>query len=92
MPQLCGLNCGWDATMNKHFSDTGSEPFLSEQQRMVRNTARQLGRDVLAPTAAERDSTSAWPTEELRVLGAQGFMGMTVSEEYGGSASGFLAY
>ncbi len=28
--------------MNKHFSDTGSEPFLSEQQRMVRNTARQL--------------------------------------------------
>jgi alkylation response protein AidB-like acyl-CoA dehydrogenase len=81
---------GW--TMNKHFSDSMLEPFLSEQQRMVRDTARRLGREVLAPTAAERDRTSAWPAKELRVLAAQGFMGMTVPEEYGGSASGFLAY
>jgi len=78
--------------MNKHFSDSMLEPFLSEQQRMVRDTARRLGREVLAPTAAERDRTSAWPAKELRVLAAQGFMGMTVPEEYGGSASGFLAY
>jgi len=81
---------GW--TMNKHFSDSMLEPFLSEQQRLVRDTARRLGREVLAPTAAERDRTSAWPAKELRVLAAQGFMGMTVPEEYGGSASGFLAY
>jgi len=33
--------------MNKHFSDTKSESFLSDQQRMVRDTARKLGRDVL---------------------------------------------
>jgi alkylation response protein AidB-like acyl-CoA dehydrogenase len=92
MPQFCGLDCGWDATMNKHFSGTMSELFLSEQQRMVRDAARKLGKDVLAPTAAERDRTSAWPTEELKVLGAQGFMGMTIPQEYGGSASGFLAY
>jgi alkylation response protein AidB-like acyl-CoA dehydrogenase len=78
--------------MNRHSSDTMSESFLSEQQRMVRDTARKLGRDVLAPTAAERDRTSTWPTEELKVLGAHGFMGMTIPEEYGGSASGFLAY
>jgi len=78
--------------MNKHFSDSMLEPFLSEQQRLVRDTARRLGREVLAPTAAERDRTSAWPAKELRVLAAQGFMGMTVPEEYGGSASGFLAY
>ena len=78
--------------MNKHFSDTKSESFLSDQQRMVRDTARKLGRDVLAPTAAERDRTSAWPTAELKVLAAQGFMGMTIPEEYGGSGAGFLAY
>ena len=86
------LIAGCDPTMNKHLSDTKSEPFLSDQQRMIRDTARKLGRDVLAPTAAERDRTSAWPTQELKVLGAQGFMGMTVPEEYGGSGAGFLAY
>ncbi|MBN8987923.1 MAG: acyl-CoA dehydrogenase family protein [Rhizobiales bacterium] len=78
--------------MNKHVNDTWSAPFLSDQQRMIRDTARKLGRDVLAPTAAERDRTSAWPTQELKLLAAQGFMGMTVPEEYGGSGSGFLAY
>ncbi|MGH6710587.1 MAG: acyl-CoA dehydrogenase family protein [Bradyrhizobium sp.] len=78
--------------MNKHFGDTKSEPFFSDQQRMIRDTARKLGRDVLVPTAAERDRTSAWPTQELKVLAAQGFMGMTVPEEYGGSGAGFLAY
>jgi len=79
-------------TMNKHFNDTRSDPLLSDQQRMIRDTARKLGSDVLAPTAAERDRTSAWPTQELKLLAAQGFMGMTVPEEYGGSGSGFLAY
>lgn len=78
--------------MNKHVGDTRSDPFLSDQQRMIRETARKLGRDVLAPTAAERDRSSAWPTQELKVLATQGFMGMTVPEEYGGSGAGFLAY
>lgn len=78
--------------MNTHVNDTRSDPFLSDQQRMICDTARKLGRDVLAPTAAERDRTSAWPTQELKILAAQGFMGMTVPEEHGGSGSGFLAY
>jgi alkylation response protein AidB-like acyl-CoA dehydrogenase len=78
--------------MNKHVGDTQSEPFLSDQQRMIRDTARKLGRDVLVPTASERDHTSAWPTEELKALAAQGFMGMTVPAEYGGSGAGFLGY
>ncbi len=65
---------------------------LSDQETMIRDMARKIGNDVLAPTAAERDRTSSWPTEELKVLAAQGFMGMTVPEEFGGSETGFLAY
>lgn len=65
---------------------------LSDQQCMIRDLARKVSQDVLAPTAAERDRTSSWPTDELRTLAAQGFMGMTVPEEYGGSNTGFLAY
>ena len=59
--------------------------FLSDQQRMIRDTARKIAGDVVTPTAAERDRTSTWPAEELKKLAAQGFMGMTVPEEYGGS-------
>jgi alkylation response protein AidB-like acyl-CoA dehydrogenase len=78
--------------MNKHVSGTRPDLSLSDQQRMIRDTARRIGRDVIAPTAAERDRTSAWPTEELKALAAEGFMGMTLPEEYGGSGAGFLAY
>ncbi len=77
--------------MNKHVESV-SGPFLTDQQRMIRDTARQLARDVIAPTAAERDRTSAWPTAELKVLADHGFMGMTIPEEYGGSETGFVAY
>ncbi|MEJ2410593.1 MAG: acyl-CoA dehydrogenase family protein [Novosphingobium sp.] len=66
--------------------------FFSDQQCMIRDSARKIARDVLTPTAAERDRTSAWPTDELRMLAAQGFMGMAVPEEFGGSETGFLAY
>lgn len=78
--------------MNKHLNDMKSDMFLSDQQRMIRDSARKIARDVLTPTAAERDRTSTWPTGELKALAAQGFMGMTIPEEFGGSGVGFLAY
>lgn len=78
--------------MNEHFSDMKSDMFLSDQQRMIRASARKIARDVLTPTAAERDRTSTWPAGELKTLAAQGFMGMTIPEEFGGSGAGFLAY
>jgi alkylation response protein AidB-like acyl-CoA dehydrogenase len=54
--------------MNEHFSDTKSDMFLSDQQRMIRDSARKIARDVLTPTAAERDRTSTWPAGELKTL------------------------
>jgi alkylation response protein AidB-like acyl-CoA dehydrogenase len=79
--------------MNKHVAaDHKSGLFLTDQQRMIRDAARKLAREVLAPTAAERDRTSAWPTAELKILAENGFMGMTIPEEYGGSETGFLGY
>ena len=68
-----------------------SSAFLTEQQRQIRETARKLARDVIAPTAAERDRSGAWPRDELAALAAQGFMGMTIPQEYGGSETGFVA-
>lgn len=67
-------------------------PFLSDQQIMIRDLARKVAADVIAPTAAARDRASAWPRAELKALADLGFMGMLVPEEYGGSNVGFLAY
>ncbi|MFL9500216.1 acyl-CoA dehydrogenase family protein [Rhodopseudomonas palustris] len=71
---------------NKSFS------FLTDQQMMVRDVARGVATDTIAPTAAERDRTAAWPHAELKALANLGFMGMLPSEQYGGSNAGFLSY
>ncbi|MBC2884717.1 acyl-CoA dehydrogenase family protein [Ochrobactrum sp. CM-21-5] len=65
---------------------------LTEEQRMIRDSARSYSRERLAPTAAERDRTHAFPRAEMRALGALGFLGMLVAEEWGGVAADHLSY
>jgi alkylation response protein AidB-like acyl-CoA dehydrogenase len=72
-------------------SDT-STAFLSGQEVMIRDSARKVAMDVVAPTAAERDRTSAWPRGELKTVGELGFLGMLIPEEYGGSGASFVEY
>ncbi|PWC54334.1 acyl-CoA dehydrogenase family protein [Azospirillum sp. TSO22-1] len=65
---------------------------LTEEQEMVRDTARRFAQDRLKPAAAERDRTHAFPAAELAEMGALGLMGMVVPEEYGGAGTDFVAY
>lgn len=69
-----------------------SSVFLSEQEILVRDSARKVAAEVLAPTAAERDRTSAWPTKEVEALAGVGLAGMLISEEFGGSDVSFVEY
>jgi len=64
---------------------------LTEDQRMVRDAAREYAREVLAPRAAAVDRDSAFPEEGLRAAAERGFLGFLVPEEYGGSGLGNLA-
>ncbi len=66
--------------------------FLSDEQRMLQDAAARLAREVIAPTAAQRDQERAWPRAELRALAEQGFLGMLIPEAYGGSDTGFMSY
>tara|TARA_A100001391_G_scaffold157443_1_gene115710 strand:- start:3363 stop:4544 length:1182 start_codon:yes stop_codon:yes gene_type:complete len=66
--------------------------FLTEQQEMVRQAAEKVAREIIAPTAADRDKNKAWPAEELEALAKLGFMGMMIPEAYSGSDTGFLSY
>jgi len=65
---------------------------LTEEQTMVRDMARAFARDRLAPTAAERDRTGAFPKAELAEMGGLGLLGMLVPEEFDGAASDHVAY
>ncbi|MCY3827890.1 MAG: acyl-CoA dehydrogenase family protein [Rhodospirillaceae bacterium] len=65
---------------------------LTDDQIMIRDTARQFAQERLAPTAAERDRTGETPRDLLAEMGALGFMGMTIPEEWGGAGADTVAY
>jgi butyryl-CoA dehydrogenase len=65
---------------------------LSDEQRMLRDVARDFAREWLVPHAAERDREERFPTEAVAELGRLGFMGMLVPEEYGGAGADHLGY
>lgn len=65
---------------------------LTEEQRLVRDTARAFARDVLASEAARNDVECRFPAESIRRMGELGFMGMLVPEEFGGAAADHVAY
>lgn len=69
-----------------------SSVFLSEQEILIRDSARRVAQGVLAPTAAERDRTGVWPARELEALADAGLLGILIPEAYGGSGSSFVEY
>jgi alkylation response protein AidB-like acyl-CoA dehydrogenase len=65
---------------------------LTDEQRMLRDTAREFAQRELAPNAAEWDRTAQFPAEALAELGRLGFMGMLVPPEYGGAGADHVGY
>jgi len=65
---------------------------LTEEQLMVRDTARSFAETELAPGAAERDEHEIYPEEQIKKLGELGFLGVTVPEEFGGAGLDMISY
>ncbi len=65
---------------------------LTEEQRMIRAMVREFAREVLLPTAAERDITKEFPRENIRQMGELGLMGMNVPPEYNGVGADTVSY
>ncbi len=65
---------------------------LNETQKMIRDTARQFAQDELASTADSRDENEEFPRVAVKKLGELGFMGIMVSEEYGGAGLDTVSY
>ncbi|HEV8615739.1 MAG TPA: acyl-CoA dehydrogenase family protein [Methylomirabilota bacterium] len=65
--------------------------YLTDDQRMIRDLARKIARERIAPHAAHYDETESYPEESMRAILDSGLFGIWVPEEYGGSAMGCLA-
>ena len=65
---------------------------LTDEQRLIRDTARAFARDVLAPGAEARAKAKAIEPEVLAQMGELGFLGMTVPEDLGGVGADYVAY
>jgi glutaryl-CoA dehydrogenase len=70
----------------------GLEGQLSEEERMVRDTARGYAQDKLMPRILMAYREERFDREILNEMGALGLLGPTIPEEYGGAGLGYVAY
>ena len=58
--------------------------FLSEEQRMIKETARELADEKIIPQRAELDEKNEFAAELLRDIAKADLFSVLVPEEYGG--------
>ncbi len=65
---------------------------LTEEQTLIRDTARDYAQSRLAPTAASREKAGAIEPEIVTELGELGFLGMTIDPDWGGAGADYTSY
>lgn len=65
---------------------------LGEDLDMLRDLVFKFAQAEIAPRAAEIDKSNEFPEDLWKKMGELGILGVTVSEEFGGSDMGYLAH
>ena len=65
---------------------------LTEEQKMIKQAARDFAQSELLPEVIERDENQMFPKEQIKKLGELGFMGMMVSPKYEGGGMDTISY
>ena len=68
------------------------EDQLTEDERLIRDTARDYAQDKLAPRVTEAFLKERTDREVFNEMGALGLLGVVVPTEYGGSGANYVSY
>jgi glutaryl-CoA dehydrogenase len=68
------------------------ESELTEEERMVRDTARDYAQEKLFPRVLKAYHDESYDPAAILEMGALGLLGPTIPEEYGGAGLGYVAY
>ena len=85
------------SAVDKPASFKWDDPFLledqlSEEERLVRDSARAYAQDRLQPRVIEAFAEAKVEPEIFREMGEMGLLGMSLPEAYGGSDAGYVCY
>jgi glutaryl-CoA dehydrogenase len=81
------------ATMTFRWEDPLSlETQLTDEERMIRDAARAFCDDKLMPRVLTANRQERFDREIMTEMGAQGLLGATVAEDYGGGGASHVAY
>jgi len=65
---------------------------LGEDLELLRDLVHRFAQAEIAPRAADIDAENAFPEDLWKKMGDIGILGITVTEQYGGSSMGYLAH
>lgn len=65
---------------------------LAENQVIIRDTIRDFTEKNIRPVIMDYDESQEFPMEIMKQLGELGFLGILVSEEYGGADLGYIEF
>ena len=65
---------------------------LTEEERMVRDTARAYAQEKLFPRVLAANREGNFNPDILREMGELGLIGSTIPQEYGGAGLGYVSY
>ena len=71
---------------------TDSDFGLGSELEEIRREVRRFATEMIAPRAADIDRSNEFPRDLWPALGAQGLLGITVPERFGGAGLGYLAH
>jgi len=74
------------------FTDLGPDLGLGDDLNALRDHVTRLAAEQIAPRAEEIDRSNDFPRDLWPLLGAQGLLGITVAERWGGAELGYLAH
>ena len=65
---------------------------LSEEQKLLKQTARDFAKNELLDGVIDRDENKIWPKEQIDKMSALGFLGMMVNPKWNGGGMDAISY